>query len=74
MLENDQRCATTIFEHFCHNILERHHDILNYVRETYVACFPSIGMFEQKRFTPQIKEMRISSKKSEFSKIRSRAT
>jgi len=64
MSRNDQRCTTTIFEHICHSIPERHHDILNHVGETCAACFPSIEMFEKKRSTPQTKEMRISSKGS----------
>jgi len=64
MLENDQRCTTTILEHICHNISERHHDILNHAKETCAACFPNIKMFEKKKSTPQIKEMRISSKES----------
>ena len=51
MLENDQRCVTTIFGYICHSISERHHNILNHIEETYVACFPSIRMFELKRST-----------------------
>jgi len=64
MLGNDQRCTTTIFGHICHSIFERHHDILNHAKETCAACFPDIGMFKKKRPTPQIKEMRISSKEN----------
>jgi len=74
MLENDQRCATTIFEHICHNISERHHDILNHVEETCAACFSDIEMLKQKRSTSQIKEMRISSRESELSRIRCETT
>jgi len=61
---NDQRCATTIFEHICHSIPERHHDILNHAEETCAACFLNIEMFERKKPTPQIREMRISSRES----------
>jgi len=64
MSRNDQRCATTIFEYICHSISERHHDILNHVEETCIACFSDIGMFEQKRSTSQTREMRIPSKES----------
>ena len=74
MSGNDQWCATTIFEHICHSISERHHDILNHAKETCVACFPSIEMLKQKRSTSQIKEMRISSKESELSRIRCKTT
>ncbi len=74
MSENDQWCATTIFEHICHNIPGRHHDILNHAEETCVACFLNIEMFKQKRFTSQIKEMRISSRESWLSRIRCRTT
>jgi len=64
MSGNDQRCATTIFEYICHSISERHHDILNHVERTCIACFLSIGMFESKRSTSQIKEVRIPSRES----------
>jgi len=64
MSRNDQRCVTTIFEHICHSIFERHHDILNHAKETCVACFLNIEMFKSKRSTPQTKEMRISSRES----------
>jgi len=72
MLGNDQWCATTIFEYICHSILGRHYDILNHTKETCAACFPSIEMLKQERSTPQIKEMRISSRESELSRIRCR--
>jgi len=64
MSRNDQRCATTIFEHICHSISERHHDILNHAKETCAACFSNIKMLKSKKSTPQIKEMRISSRES----------
>jgi len=51
MSGNDQRCAMTIFEHICHNIFERHHDILNHVKETCATCFLDIRMFKQKKPT-----------------------
>jgi hypothetical protein len=74
MSKDDQRYATTIFEYICHSISERHHDILNHIEETCIACFPSIEMFERKRSTPQIKEMRISSRRSRLPRIRCRTT
>jgi len=74
MSGNDQWCAMTIFEYICHSISERHHDILNHAEETCAACFPDIEMFEQKRSTSQIKEMRIPLRGSELSRIRNRAT
>jgi len=74
MSENDQWCATTIFEYICHSIFERHHDILNHAEETCAACFPSIEMFKLKKSTSQTKEMRISSRESELSRIRCRTT
>ncbi len=64
MSRNDQRCATTIFGYICYSISKRHHDILKHARGTCATCFPSIGMFEQKESTSQIKEMRIPSKES----------
>jgi len=64
MSGNDQRYITTILEHICHSISERHHDILNHAKETCAACFPDIEMFKKKKSTPQIKEMRISSRGS----------
>jgi hypothetical protein len=64
MSKNDQRCITTILEYICYNIFEQHHDILNHAKETCAACFPDIEMFKQKKSTPQIKEMRISSRES----------
>jgi len=64
MSGNDQRCTTTILKYICHNISKRHHDILNHAEETCAACFPNIEMFKQKKSTPQIKEMRISSRGS----------
>jgi hypothetical protein len=64
MSRNDQRCATTIFEHICHSISGRHHDILNHVKETCAACFLDIEMLKSKKSTPQTREMRISSKES----------
>jgi len=64
MSRDDQRCATTILEHICHSISERHHDILNHAKETCAACFLDIKMFKQKKLTPQTREMRISSRES----------
>jgi len=51
MSGNDQRCATTIFGYICHNIFERHHDILNHAEGTCTACFLNIEMFESKKPT-----------------------